>query len=93
MPVVRSIVEITKELLELKQDLKVLMDGLTVNSLNFLSTISHELYYRTAEYVTKPVAFVYKGCIEKLLTVHKKGGLNITTTRCDNEFCKVMDPF
>ena len=40
MPVVRSIVEITKELLELKQDLKVLMDGLTVNSLKFLSSIS-----------------------------------------------------
>ena len=85
--------EIPEELLEVQQDLTVSMDELTVNSLNFLSTISHELYYRTAEYVTKPVAFVYKGCIEKLLAVHKKGGLNITTTRCDNEFCKVMDPF
>ena len=43
-PVVRNRVEITDEFLEVKQDLAVSMDKLTVNSLKFLSTISHELY-------------------------------------------------
>ena len=57
--VVTNIVEIPEELMELYQDLTVLMDELTVNLLNFLSTISHELYYRTAHYFTKPVAFIY----------------------------------
>ena len=69
------------------------MDGLTVKSLKFLSTISNELYFRTAQYVTKPVASVYKSCMDKLLEFYKKGGFNITDIHCDNEFCKVMDPF
>ncbi len=69
------------------------MDGLEVNSLKFLSTISHDLYYRTAQYIAKPVASVYEVCMDKLLAVYKKGGFNITEIHCDNEFRKVMDLF
>jgi hypothetical protein len=43
-----NIVEIPDELLEIQQDLKVSMDSMTVNSLEFLTAISHDLYYRTA---------------------------------------------
>jgi hypothetical protein len=68
------------------------MDGLTVNSLKFLSTISHDLYYRTAQYLAKPVASIYEECFDELLGVYKKGGFNITEVHCNNEFCKVMDP-
>ena len=92
-PVTSNIVEIPDELLEVQKDLIVSMDGLTVNSLKFLSTISHELFYRTAQYVSKPVASVYEVCMDKLVSIYKKGGFNITEIHCDNEFCKVMDPF
>ena len=40
-PLVRNIVEISDELLEVQQDLIVSMGRLTENSLQFLSTISH----------------------------------------------------
>jgi hypothetical protein len=86
-------VEIPEELLEIQQDLKVSMDGMTVNSMKFLTAISHDLYYRTAQYVTNPVASVYKVCMEELVAVYKRGGFNITDIHCDNEFRKVMDPF
>ena len=69
------------------------MDGLTVDSLEYLSAISHELYYKTLQYVTKPVASLYKGCIDKLLAVYKKGGFNITEIHYDNDYRKVTDPF
>ena len=39
--VVSNIVEIPDELLEAQKDLTLPTDGFTVNSLNFLSTISH----------------------------------------------------
>ena len=58
IPVLRKVVEIPEELMEVQQHLTVSMDGLTVTSLNFLSTISHELYYSTSQYVTKTVASV-----------------------------------
>jgi hypothetical protein len=89
-----NIVEIPEELLEIQQDLKVSMDGMTVNSMKFLTAISHDLYYRTAQqYVTNPVASVYKECMDELVTVYKKGGFRITDIHCDNAFRKAMDPF
>jgi hypothetical protein len=86
-------VEIPGELLEIQEDLKVSMGGMTVNSMKLLTVISHDLYYRTPQYVTNPVAPVYKVCMEELVTVYKKGGFNITDIHCDSEFHKVMDPF
>ena len=58
-PLVRNIVEIPDELMEVQQDLIVSMGGLTENSLQLLSIIYHYLYYRTDQYVAKPVAPVY----------------------------------
>ena len=85
--------EIPNGFLDVHQDLTVSMNVLKVNSLKFLSTISHELYHRTAQYVVKPVATIYKICMEKLLTVYKKGGFNIIKIHCDNKFRKLMDQF
>jgi hypothetical protein len=49
--------------------------------------------YRTAQYITNPVASVYKECMNELVMVYKKGGIKITDIHCDNEFRKAMDPF
>jgi hypothetical protein len=91
--VVDNTVEIPEELLEIQQDRKVSMDGMTMNSMKFLTSISHDLYYRTAQYVSDPMASVYKVCMKELVTIYKKGGFNISDIHCDNEFHKVMDPF
>jgi hypothetical protein len=91
-PVTSNIVEIPDELLEVQQDLTLSMDGLTMKSLKFLSTISHDLFYRATQYVAKPVASIYKSCMDELLAIYKRGGFDITEIHCDNEFCKVMDP-
>jgi hypothetical protein len=92
-PVVNNMVEIPDELLDVQQELTVSIDGLTVNSLKFLSTISHDLYYRTAQYVASPVASIYEKCMDELTAVYKRGGFTISEIHCDNEFRKVMDPF
>jgi hypothetical protein len=47
-PVVSNLVEIPDELLDVQKDVILSIDGMTVNSLKFLTTISHELFYRTA---------------------------------------------
>ena len=69
------------------------MDRFTLKSIKFLSTIYHELYYRTPQYVAKLVLSIYKACTNKLLALYKRGFLNITDIHCDNEFCEVMNPF
>ena len=87
-PFVSSIVEMPKELMEEQQDLTFLMYILTVNSLKLLSTISHKLYYRTSQYITKPVVSIYKGCIEELMYIYNKGGFYITKIYSKTNFAK-----
>ena len=41
-------IEIPKELLNANHDIILSIDTMSVNSLNFLTTISHGIYYRTA---------------------------------------------
>ena len=76
--VVINIVEILDEFLKLQQDLTLSMDGFTVHSLKFLSTISHLYIYRTSKFVAKSVVFVYENFIDELLAVYKRGVFNIT---------------
>ena len=92
-PVTSNLVEIPDELLEVQKDIILSIDGMTVNSLKFLTTISHELYYQTAQYVPTNVASEYVKCMDELMTIYKKGQFTITGVHCDNEFHKLMDSY
>jgi hypothetical protein len=50
-PISKNIIEIPDELLDVQRDVVLSMDGMVVNSLKFLTTISHEIFYRTAQYM------------------------------------------
>ena len=62
------------------------IDGLKVNSLDFLTTISHDIYYQTAQYVHQRTAPVYEKCMEEVDAVYVNGGFQIKEIHCDNEF-------
>jgi hypothetical protein len=66
---------------------------MTVNSLKFLTTISHEIFYCTAQYVSKAVASVYDKSLDEIVWLYKHGQFQVTEIHCDNEFHKVMAPF
>ena len=59
-PVTSNLIEIPSELISIHEDVTISMDGLTVNALKFLTTTSHDIYYRTSQYVINPTASVYK---------------------------------
>jgi hypothetical protein len=65
-PVTSNLVEIPDELLKVQKDVILSIDGMTINSLKFLTTISHELFYRTAQYVPTNVASEYAKCMDEL---------------------------
>jgi hypothetical protein len=92
-PVTSNLVDIPDELLEVQKDVILSIDGMTVNSLKFLTTISHELYYRTAQYVPENVASEYEKCMDELMAIYKRGQFTINAVHCDNEFHKLMDPY
>ena len=62
------------------------MGRLTVDSLKFMSTVSPEIYYRTAKYDTIPVASVYEVCVDKILIVYKEVALISTISTATMNF-------
>ena len=64
-PVTSNLIEIPSELLSIHEDVTISMDGLTVNALKFLTTTSHDIYYRTSQYVINPTAPIYKNALMK----------------------------
>ena len=93
MPVVSNIAETSDELMEVQQDLTVSMGGLTVNYLKFLSNIYHELYYRSTQYFSEPVASVYEVFMDELMAVYKIGGLISPRSTATMNFAKVWIHF
>ncbi len=69
------------------------IDGLSVNSLKFLTTISHDIMYRTGQYIKEARAEDYEKSMDEINYVYRKGGFRIVEIHCDNEFHKAMDRF
>ena len=92
-PVVDNIIEIPEELLDVHQDVELSVDDLTVNGLKFFTSISHNIFFRTAQYVPSTHAVLYQKCMDEILGIYKSGGFNITSLNCDNEFHKAFDGY
>jgi hypothetical protein len=85
-PVTSNIIQISDELIEVQQDMILSMDGITVNLIKFLITISHEIYYRMAQYVIQTNSNKYKKCLNEIKTLYKQRGFNIKEIHRDNKF-------
>ena len=59
-PVMDTIIDIPDELLEVKKNVTIAMDGLTINGINLLSTISLHIYFRTMNHMPNTSAGYYK---------------------------------
>jgi hypothetical protein len=93
IPAVKQHIEIPSTLMEIQKDVTLSIDGLEVNSLKFLTTISHDLCYRTAQYVVNATAKELEDKMDEIRTLYKKGGFTLEEIHCDNEFRRSMDHF
>lgn len=90
-PVVNDQLEIPKELITAQKEVTLSMDGMKVNGLYFLTTISHNLYYRTAQWVPHQTSEVYHDTLLQVLRVYTLAGFKVTTIHCDNEFQPLLN--
>jgi hypothetical protein len=88
--VVDASIELPDELMDIHDEVTVSLDGMEVNSLKFVTTIAHDLYYRTAQYISKPVKSQYVKVLDELHSVYKNNGFVLGEIHCDNEFRPVM---
>ena len=76
-PVVDTSIDIQYGLLEVQKDVTIAMDELEINSLQFLSTISLHIYFRTMNYMPNTTVGYYQWALNNLNSVYKRGGFNL----------------
>ena len=86
MPVTSDVIEIPKELIAAQQDVTLCMDSMKVNGLWFLTTISRNIYYRTAQSVMKKETTEYLEAIEEIIATYNQAGFHVMKILADNEF-------
>jgi hypothetical protein len=67
VPVIEDRIEIPRELITAQYSVTLCLDGMKVNDISFLTTISKNLMYRTARYIQRPLASVYHKCLQQVL--------------------------
>jgi hypothetical protein len=92
IPVSDHHIEIPEEMISLHEDVTLAIDGITINSLKFLSTISRDIYYPTLHYMPDTKAPQYRTAIKDVCGVYRRGGFQVTDILCNNEFHVSLDP-
>jgi hypothetical protein len=91
LPVINDYIKLPKKLFAKQQNIVLCIDGINVNGLMFLTTISKNLYYRTAQYIKSKSIGHYKQAIKEIITIYNKAGFRITKIREDNKFQLLKD--
>jgi hypothetical protein len=92
LPKIDEHIKIPEELISVHEDVTLAIDGLTINSLKFLSTISRNIYYRSVHYMPTTKAKNYQTTITDVCGVYRRGGFQVTDILCGKEFLAAMDP-
>ena len=88
------------ELLSVQEDVAISMDGLEVNTIKFLTSVSHDLHYRTSQAVgRKPDSSVFADKLKEIELCYRNGSFRLNETHADlqfkkslKEFCGLCDP-
>ena len=57
-----------------------------INGMLFLTTISHDIFYRTAQHLPSKNKTNQIKCMQEVINLYKFAELNIKTIHCDQEF-------
>ena len=86
IPVVENYITIPQELYAKQQEVVLCIDGIKINGLMFLTTVSKNILYRTAQYVQSKSISCFKEAIKEVINVYNRAGFKIKEVRSDNEF-------
>ncbi|KAG7337588.1 hypothetical protein IV203_020412 [Nitzschia inconspicua] len=93
IPVVNDIIEIPKELIAAQHDVEMSIDTLFVNSMPFLATISHNIKYRTCNFVPSRRMMDYRSVLAKVVLLYTNAGFTIKMIHADSEYRAVLEYF
>ena len=83
-------IEIPKELIASQHAITLCIDIMNVNGLQFVTTISKSLRYRTAQFISSRSPKEYTKFIKEVIAMYRKAGFQVTHIYCDNKFKPLM---
>jgi hypothetical protein len=89
VPVVSDYIEVPKELITNHNNAVLCIDGIKINGLHFLTTVSRNKY-RTEESVPAQTSQAYRSVLDNKFHVYNSAGIKIKIIHCDNEFQPLM---
>ena len=67
-------IEIPEELISKNRFLEISVNTINVDGLTFFTLISHEPYYRTAQYISNTKSSTFQQYLEQVIRLYRKGG-------------------
>jgi hypothetical protein len=86
LPVACDYIEIPSELILKQKDIVLCIDRIKVNGLTFLTTVSRNICYRTAQFVIDKSVSSYRAVLHEVFKIYNKAGFYLREIRCDNKF-------
>jgi len=88
-PVAPDYIQIPRELTMNHHEVTLCMDGMNVNGLWFLTTVSRKIMYRTVEQITHQTLECYIQALDNVIRIYNAAGFQITHLLCDNQFAPI----
>ena len=76
--------EILEELLSIQEEITLSIDRLSLNGLNILNNVSHDISHRTGQNIGEAKAENYEVCMNEIYYLYRKSEFIITEIHCDN---------
>jgi hypothetical protein len=86
IPVAYDYIKIPIKLTTKQQDMILCIDSIKVNGLTFLTTVSKNICYRTAQFVIDKSVNSSKAALHEVIQLYNKAGFHIKEIRCNNKF-------
>ena len=74
-PITSNLIELLEELLSTQENVAMSVDGLEVNAIKFLTTVSHDSYHRTSQSLgMKPNSLAFAEKLKEIELCYRNGG-------------------
>jgi hypothetical protein len=84
--VAQDYINIPSELSLKPKDVILCINGIKVNGITFLTTVSRNFCYRTAQFVIDKSVSSYRAALHKVFKMYNKAGFHVKEIQCDNKF-------
>ena len=90
-PVIKNYIKIPQELITKHENIKLSIDMMFIHKIPFLTSISKNIMYRTAQPLEDKSPTAYRSALDTIFRIYNHSGFKITTIKADQEFKPILN--